>query len=323
MKKSSSLKNRIVFFGTPRFAADILQFLLCAQVPVVGVVTQPDRPRGRSMQVSFSEVKELVHSKRPDLPVLQPEKASDEKFLEALASLQADLYVVVAFGQILPQKLLSKPRLGCINVHVSLLPKYRGAAPMQRCLLNGDAETGVSIQKMVRQLDAGDVIAVSKMLIPEDMTFGELEAEMGQKSRELLLQVLRDYEVGEPGSSAQDPSLVTLAPKIEAEELEIHWNKSAREIHNQVRAFSPRPGAWSWMEIGKKRLKILRTKIISESAQESAGRLLFVNKPIVACGIGSLELLEVQPEGKKKMSGGDWFRGVVGFMQFLESSCSN
>lgn len=282
---------------------------------MVGIVTQPDRPRGREMKVSFSAVKELASQERPDIPVLQPQKASDEKFLEELACLKADLYVVVAFGQILPQKLLSQPRLGCINVHVSLLPKYRGAAPMQRCLFHGDKETGVTVQKVVRQLDAGDIIAVSKMDIPEEMTFGDLEKEMCKQSETLLLQVLQDYEAGEPIGFPQDHSLVTFAPKIEAQELEIHWSDPAQKIHNQVRAFSPRPGAWAWLEQGKKRLKILRTRVVDESSQATAGQILS-KKAIVACGSGSLELLEVQPEGKKPMSGSDWLRGVSNFQQF-------
>ncbi len=310
------MKNKIVFFGTPHFAAGILHSLLLNHVPIVGVVTQPDRPRGRSLQVSFSEVKELVMREKPDLPILQPEKASNDVFLEELHQLQADLYVVVAFGQILPQKLLSQPRLGCINVHVSLLPKYRGAAPMQRCLLNGDAETGVSIQKMVKQLDAGDVIAVSKMALSEEITLGELEVEMGKQAADLLLQVLHEYELGEVKGAPQDHSLVSWAPKIEPAELEIHWNQPARKIHNQVRAFSPRPGAWSWLEKEKKRIKILRTQVVSKEKGQLPGQLLFSSRPIVACQEDALELLEVQPEGKKKMSGQDWLRGVVGFHQF-------
>ena len=154
--KSRSLKNRIVFFGTPQFAAEVLRSLWAHEVQVVAVVTQPDRPKGRSGALSPSPVKEIAKELFPTVPILQPEKASEAGFLEILSSLEANLYVVVAFGQILPQKLLSIPPLGCINVHASLLPKYRGAAPMQRAILGGEKETGIAIQKMVKQLDAGD-----------------------------------------------------------------------------------------------------------------------------------------------------------------------
>src|SRR5262249_36053283 len=162
----------IVFFGTPSFAAEILHSLIEHKVPIVAIVTQPDRPKGRSLQVIPSEVKTIAEQHLPDVPIFQPEKASNAAFLAELKALPADLYVVVAFGQILPQSLLDIPKLGCINIHASLLPKYRGAAPMQRSLMHGDKHTGVAIQKMVRELDAGDVIAVSKIDVAEETTLG-------------------------------------------------------------------------------------------------------------------------------------------------------
>lgn len=181
------MKNRIVFFGTPSFAAEVLSFLVERSVPIVAVVTQPDRPKGRSQQIAPSPVKELSLKKAPHIPILQPEKASEESFLQKLIELKADLFVVVAYGQILSQKLLDIPPLGCINIHASLLPKYRGAAPMQRCLMAGEKETGIAIQKMVRQLDAGDVIATAKIPIPPDMTHGELEEKLCSAAKPLLL----------------------------------------------------------------------------------------------------------------------------------------
>ena len=161
---------RIVFFGTPHFAAEVLDSLIESGVEIAAIVSQPDRPKGRSLQISPTPVKEVAAKKAPFIPIFQPEKSSNPEFLEELKKLQADLYVVVAFGQILPQKLLDIPRLGCINVHASLLPKYRGAAPIQRSLLQGDKETGIAIQKMVKELDAGDVLRVEKIPIPEEMT---------------------------------------------------------------------------------------------------------------------------------------------------------
>ena len=306
------MKNRIVFFGTPHFSAEILCYLLSHHVPIVGLVTQPDRPKGRSLQVTPSPVKDVASG---ETPLLQPAKASDKDFLQALRMLQGDLYVVVAYGQILPPSLLAIPRLGVINVHTSLLPKYRGAAPIQRCLMAGETQTGVSIQKIVPELDAGDVIATRTCPISPDMTFGELEKELCILAKPLLLEVLQAYETKIPLATAQDPNQVSYAKKIELAEGEIHWDEPAALLHNRIRAFSPRPGAWCWLEPGHRRLKILRTRIAKQTG--SPGKLL-EPRNIVACGNGALELIEVQPEGKKAMAADDWLRGVPGLKQFLQ-----
>ncbi len=242
------------------------------------------------------------------LPILQPEKSSDPQFLEQIQALRADLYVVVAFGQILPQKLLDMPPLGCINVHASLLPKYRGAAPIQRCLMAGDRETGVVVQKMVRQLDAGDVIATVKTQIPPEMTFGELRQLLCELSKPLLFSVLKSFEMGIVEADPQDATLSTYAPKIEPEEGQIDWSHPAEQLHNLIRAFSPQPGARCWVESAgeKKLVKILRASVVLRVG--SPGELL-APEGIIACGQDALKLLEVQPEGKKKMSGADWLRG--------------
>ena len=300
---------RIVFFGTPAFAAEILRFLLENHVDVAAVVTQPDRPKGRSLHLTPSPVK--VVAAGASLPILQPEKASQEPFLSEIAAFQADLFVVVAFGQILSQKLLDTPKLGCINVHASLLPKYRGAAPIQRVLMAGDSETGIAIQKMVRQLDAGDVIAVSKVPVPQDMTFGELEEKLIAATKPLLLEVIREYQKRIPAGEPQIHDQATYASKIELEEGEVLWSKPAQEIHNLIRAFSPRPGAWCWIHANgeKKRLKILRSQYVSGKGQP--GQILSQDG-IVACGDGALKLIEVQPEGKKAMKAADWLRGFKG-----------
>lgn len=300
---------RIVFFGTPDFAASILNYLLDAQVEVAAVVTQPDRPKGRSLQASPSPVKACLIERGLNIPVLQPEKASEAPFLEQLRHLGADLFVVVAFGQILPQSLLDIPPKGCINVHASLLPKYRGAAPIQRSLLNGENETGIAIQKMVKQLDAGDVIASAKVEIPPNMTYGELKKELCELSKPLLLLVLQSFEKAVPSAEPQNHSLATYASKVTVEEAEIHWNRPAQEIHNQIRAFSPKPGAWCWAfstNGEKKRVKILRTVVVEQ--QGEAGKILS-SDGIVACGSNSLKIIEMQPEGKKAMSASDWLRG--------------
>ncbi len=306
---------KIAFFGTPFFAAEILRYLLQHRVSVAAVVTQPDRPKGRDLQLSFSPVKTLVMEIAPGIPVFQPEKASEESFLKHLASAQADLYVVVAYGQILSQKLLDIPRLGCINVHASLLPKYRGAAPIHRSIMSGEKETGIAIQKMVRQLDAGDVIAVAKMFISPDMTFGELEQKLCDLAKPLLLSVIHAFEKGIPAAVPQDPNQATYASKIESDEGRIDWRRPAEEIHNLIRAFSPRPGAWCWAILGeeRKRLKILRSEQIQ--SEGDPGQLLS-QEGIVACGKDAIRLIEVQPEGKKSMKAADWFRGQKKQLKF-------
>ena len=304
---------KIIFFGTPDFAAEQLAYLLAHHFSIQAVVTQPDRPKGRSGALAPSEVKELAL--QAGLPILQPEKASDPNFLEELKKYSADLYVVVAFGQILPQKLLDQPPLGCINVHASLLPKYRGAAPMQRCLMDGVKETGVAIQKMVKQLDAGDVIAEKKIEVPLDMNLAALKKTLCEVSKPLLASVIRAFEKGIPPAHPQDIEKVTFAPKITPEECQIDWKESAIQIHNKIRALSPRPGAWCWIEQDKvkKRLKILATRPISE-----AGSCLQFDRQraLIYCASEALELIEVQPEGKKAMAVGDWLRGIKGNIIF-------
>jgi methionyl-tRNA formyltransferase len=307
---------KIVYFGTPEFAADALSYLFEHKVPVCAVVTQPDRPKGRSLKAASSPVKIVASEKDPHLPIFQPEKASEERFLEELANLKADLFVVVAFGQILPQKLLDIPPLGCINVHASLLPKYRGAAPIQRCLIAGERETGVCIQKMVKQLDAGDVIATAKAEISEDMTYGELEEILCELSKPLLLFVLQAYEKGIPPAEPQNTSLISYASKIESEEGKIDWGLPAAKIHNLIRGLSPRPGAWTYILNGeeKKRVKILRTQVLAQSGKPGH---LIAPTGIVGCGQGAIQLLEVQPEGKKAMPAPDWLRGFRSLPEFF------
>jgi len=307
---------RIVFFGTPEFAANILRYLLDLKISIVGIVTQPDRPKGRSGSPVFSPVKSILVEQGLEIPIFQPERSSDLQFIEKIKDVHADLYVVVAFGQILPQSLLNIPPLGCINVHASLLPCYRGAAPIQRCLMAGDVQTGVSIQKMVKELDAGDIIATVRTDIPSEMTFGELREVLCELSKPLLFSVLQAFEKGIPPAEAQNHSLATYAAKIQPEEGQIDWNQPAESLHNLIRGLSPKPGARCWVEVGgdKKQVKILRAQI--ESLSGKPGELLS-QKGIVGCGLGSLQLIEVQPEGKKKMAAVDWLRGFRSFPKFF------
>lgn len=299
---------RILFFGTPAFAASILQTLLDANVSIDAVVTQPDRPKGRSKENSFSAVKEWVLKNSPNLSIFQPEKCSDPSFIEEVKKRDYDLFIVIAFGQILPQTLLDLPKKGAINVHASLLPKYRGAAPIQRAILEGEKETGVSIQKMVRQMDAGDVIAVAKMEIGPFMNYGELQEELCELAKPLLLMVLQNLDEALSSSFPQDPTLVTFAPKVLPEEAKIDFHQPAKKIVQQILAFSPKPGAWVEMAINqeKKRIKIFDAKVVQKQLSPGTFDLLH---PIIGCGEESIEILKIQTEGKKVLSGSEWFRG--------------
>ena len=232
---------RLVFFGTPKIAADILSEVLQAGHEVVAVVSQPPKEAGRGKKKTPSHVAKLAQEK--DCLLFEPFSAKDPDFLSELKQLQPDLIVVVAFGQILIQELLDIPPLGCINVHASLLPKYRGAAPMERVLMNGECKTGVTLMKMVRQMDAGDIILAKEIPLTPKTTLGELQKKMMLMGAQVLLEGLKLYEQKEPKGRAQDEHEVTFAPKIAKEDRIINWEKEAAEIHNQVRGLSPRPSA--------------------------------------------------------------------------------
>ena len=236
---------KILFFGTPAFAADLLRFLVDAGKEIVAVVTKPDRPQGRSQHLLPSAVKQ--EALRLHLPLHQPVRCSHPDFAPTLAAYQADLFLVVAYGEIIKEHLLKMPPLGCINVHASLLPAYRGAAPMQRALMAGEPYSGVTIMEMVREMDAGDILATAKVEIPLDMDCGALEQSLRQASRAPLLEVLEALESGKPENImkiSQDVKQVTFAPKVEREECCVTWGDSAMVLHNRIRAANPEPGAW-------------------------------------------------------------------------------
>lgn len=303
---------RIVFFGTSSFAARVLSKLIEHRYQIVAVITRPDRSKGRHLQSSPPPVKEISQKFIPDIPVFQPEKASAPEFASILQTLQADLFVVVAYGEIIKRNLLEMPKLGCINIHASLLPKFRGAAPIQRALMAGEKETGITIIEMSPQMDAGDVLAIEAIPLTEQMTFGELEPLLCEMSCKLLFNVIGQFERGSVVKVAQDHSLATLAPKLTPEEELIDWNRPARQTHNQVRALSPSPGASTRVQLGTepKRLKIKRAEVVDASGEP--GAILAFGKEgfIIACGEKALRLLEVQLEGKKTMSASDFVRGV-------------
>ncbi len=304
---------KIVFFGTSSFAAKVLAQLFQQGYEVLAVVTRPDRSKGRHLHPQPPPVKEIALQLKPALPIFQPEKASAPEFAAILEPLEADLFVVVAYGEIIKKNLLEMPKLGCINIHASLLPKFRGAAPIQRCLMAGEKETGITIIAMSPQMDAGDILAMESIPISEEMTFGELEPKLCDLSVKLLFQVISQFKEGAVKRTVQNHALATFAPKLTPEEEKIDWTRPAKFIHDQIRALSPSPGAWCQIKIGSesKRLKIKKAAIVDDYIGEPGSIVSFGKEGwIVACGQGALRLIDVQLEGKKPMTAEDCIRGI-------------
>jgi methionyl-tRNA formyltransferase len=295
---------KIVFMGTPEPAARILEALRGGGHEILAVVTQPDRPRGRGQKITFSPVKEkaLEHN----FPVEQPEKVKgNQVFISRLKSLDPEVIVVVAYGRILPKEILQLPKFGCVNVHASLLPKYRGAAPIQWALLNGEKETGITIMKIDERLDTGDIILQEKIKIEENDDALALTQKLFDRGSDLLLKALAQIEERRVKYSPQEEAEATNAPALTKESGEIDWRRSAAEIHNRVRALVPWPGAHTFFK--EKLLKIWRSNIHVldlETKYKLPGTVVHLVKKvgfIVATGAGHLLILEVQPEGKKRM----------------------
>ncbi len=303
-------KLKVCFLGTPVFAATSLKFLLSdPYFEVVGVVTQPDRPSGRKLQLTPSSVKVVALDN--NLPIFTPENLRKEPaVLAQIQNWKAELAIVVAFGQILNDEFLNSFEFGAVNIHGSLLPKWRGAAPIQRSLQNGDKETGVSLQKIVKQLDAGDVIGVRKIEVSPEWNANFMYEKLAQMGTELLKFDLKDFIKGHLAPVKQDETQVTVAKKIDKLEAELNWNLSSEQLHNQVRGFSMGPGTYSWLD-GKK-IKIHKTKVKSnsETSGKQPGQVLVVNKESlsVQCGQGVIDLLEVQPESRNRMSIADFLK---------------
>ena len=294
-------KPRIVFMGTPDFAVPCLARILEEGYPVAGVFTQPDKPVGRRQVLTPPPVKALALER--GLPVWQPAKLRDGAALELLRSLAPDLVVVVAYGRILPRELLDCPPLGCVNVHGSLLPKYRGAAPIQWTVLNGEKEAGVTTMYMAEELDAGDTILSLSTPVGEEETSGELFDRLAPLGAECLSRTLALFWGGErPAGHPQDHAAATLAPMLDKAMGEMDFSLPARRLHDLVRGLNPWPSAWTAAEA--KRLKVHRARVLREEGVEAPpGTVLPGEGLAVACGSGVLELLEVQPEGKGRMPG--------------------
>lgn len=300
---------RILFMGTPDFALFTLRALCERGDDVVGVVTQPDKPRGRGYALMPPPVK--VYAEERGIPVYQPATLKGEEFASLLSSIDPDVIVVVAFGKILPESVLSYPKYGCINVHGSLLPAYRGAAPMQRAIMEGQAETGVTTMMMDVGLDTGDMLLVDRVPIGENDNFEDIHDRLGACGARLLLRTLDELAAGTLVRVAQDDALANYAAKIERADCALNFSLSARELHNRIRGLSPVPLAFTRTPDGKL-LKICASAVADETRTHArVGEVLSLSggKIEVACGVGSLYLLSVLPEGKKRMSTNDLING--------------
>ncbi len=299
---------RVVFFGTAELACASLQALAGdSQFSVVAVVTQPDKPRGREMQVRPSAVKATALAL--NLPVLQPKRARDPAFIEEIRALSPDAGVVVAYGQILPQALLDVPKHGFVNVHTSLLPKHRGAAPIQTAILMGDAETGVTIMQMDAGLDTGPILAQRSTPISNEETSQTLHDRLAKIGAELLVETLPPFARGEISPRPQ-PEGPTYAAKIEKVHGLIRWSEPAAVIEQKIRAFTPWPGAYAYFEIGGQSRLVKVWKAVVENGTDTPGNILSQERGlIVACGEKALRLLEIQMEGRKRMMVQDFLAG--------------
>ena len=314
---------KIVFFGTPVFASRILAFLLeqvkqNPEIEICALVTQPDRQKNR---LHVSDVKKLHQTLNLSIPIFQPEKASNPEFIEKIKALKPDLLIVAAYGQILKKALLEAPLKGAINVHSSLLPKYRGAAPIHRTLMAGETVSGVTIMQMNEKMDEGDILHQASLPISDEMNLGELQEGLIKLAGPLLLKTVKEVEKGTLKPQQQDHALATYAPKIKPEEYWLDWKLPAEDLHNKIRSFAPVPGARCWIEIGegekRKQLKVLRSQVVDFKG--NAGEIVKAEPGhlIVACEKKALEIQELKPEGKKAMRAADFLRGLRGQISFV------
>ena len=296
---------RILFMGTPDIAATCLKKLLDDGFDVAAVYTQPDRPKGRGMKMVFSPVKEVALA--AGIPVYQPENFKEDSTVEQLREIAPDVIAAVAYGRILPQRVLDIPAKGCVNIHASLLPQYRGSAPYQWAVLDGQKETGVTAQFMALKMDAGDIIDVAKTPIGPDETAGELLDRLAVLGADLLAKTMGRLRDGNVSVTAQDESKVTYAPMLDKSMCPIDWTKTARQVHDHVRGLHPWPVATA--QIGGTNFKIHATTVVEGSG--TPGTLLGLTKTglRVACGEGAVEIRFLQAEGGKRMAAPDYFRG--------------
>ena len=298
---------RVVFMGTPDIAATCLKQILEDGFQVVGVYTQPDRPKNRGMKMTFSPVKEVALAH--EIPVYQPENFRDPETVDQLRALQPDVVAVVAYGRILPQSVLDIPAKGCINIHASLLPAYRGSAPYQWAVLDGREETGVTAMYLCRQMDAGDMIDAVKTPIGPNETAGQLLDRLAVLGAGLLSKTLSSLKAGPVTATAQDEAQVSYAPMLDKTMCPICWEKTAQQVHNHVRGLHPWPVATA--VLGGKLFKIHETVVVEGKVGAAPGTILGLTKTglQIACGQGAVEIRQLQAEGGKRMAAPDYFRG--------------
>lgn len=299
---------RVIFWGTPEFATAPLRALIGEGFDVVGVVTQPDKPVGRSRsKLQPSAVKRVALEE--GIVVLQPEKPRGEAFIAEVAALSADVSVVVAYGHILPKVVIDLPRLGTLNIHASLLPALRGAAPIQAAIRDGLSETGVTIMQMVPALDAGPILHTARTPILEDETSLELSLRLSELGANALIEALALVELGLAKPEPQDESKATYAPKLTRESARVNWAETAYDVSRHIRAYDPKPGAWSVVNGGE--VKLLGARLAPRGTSHSAGDVLAVDSAglLVACGAGAVRIAAVQPAGKTRLTPVQWAHG--------------
>jgi methionyl-tRNA formyltransferase len=297
-----------VFFGTPEFAVPTLDALFRSRHRIVGVVTQPDRPRGRGQKTTAGPVK--ARSLAAGLPILQPERMKDQSFLDALAALRADLGIVAAYGKILTDAVLATPRLGMINVHASLLPRYRGAAPVHRAVIAGDTETGVTIMRVVKALDAGPMLAKVTRAIGPDDTSDEVERDLASLGADLLVTTIDALADDRVSETLQNDAEATYAQRLTKDDGVVDWTRSAGDIHNQIRGLHPWPQAFTFAR-GQRVILHRSTPAAGDAAADTPGSVLEAagDRLAVATGAGALEILVIQAEGKRPMTARDFLAG--------------
>ena len=296
---------RVVFFGTPDFAVVSLKAMLRERISVVGVVTQPDKPQGRSRTTLVPPPVKVV-AQAEGLPILQPTRPVGDLFLAAVRRLEPDLGVVVAYGHVLRREVLDLPPRGLINVHASLLPRFRGAAPIQHAILSGDRETGICIMRMEEGLDTGPVLHRVATPISDDDTAGTLSRRLATLGASALVEAISLLGAGLERPQPQDDSAATYAPKVSRELARLDWTRDAQTLERQVRAFDPAPGAWTALDAAPVKL-FAATPAVGSGTPGSV--LAATDRLVIACGNGALAVREVQPAGKTRLAVGDWVRG--------------
>jgi len=299
---------RVLFWGTPEFAVPPLRALIGEGFDVVGVVTQPDKAVGRSRsKLEAPPIKQIALDE--SLPVLQPEKPRGDEFIAQLRALEPDISVVVAYGHLLPTDVIDLPRLGTLNIHASLLPLLRGASPIQAAIREGHTETGVTIMRMVKALDAGPILVQARTPVPDDETYGELQLRLAEMGAMALIEALTLIDIGRAIETPQNDALATYAGKVGRGEARVDWTKDAATVSRIIRAYDPRPGAFTQAASGE--VKLFGARLAPRTAERPPGEVLTIDGDglTVACGTGAVRIAAVHPAGKRRIAPSEWSRG--------------